>query len=314
MRPWFLEDILYSRGMELRHLRYFYAVVDTLNFSRAAERLRVAQPALSRQIRDLENELGVQLFNRNRVRVQLTDAGRTLAGHVAKILAQVDIAIESVSDTKKGVGGQLMICNDWRFPMTLIPETIDKFRDLHPRVEIEIVDLPRDEQLAALRAGHAHVCFLERNALPTQAIYESMPVVKSEIRIVVSARHPLARRSSARLVEFSDATFIKPTGAIGPLYTSFVLQRCRLARFAPIFVPHKCTSLGGLLAAVDANLGVAIIPDYIWQPKNSYSRAIASDCPPLEFHAVWMRAETSHFLHDYLEILRGSVAEVKISA
>src|SRR5271155_4430571 len=107
-------------GMELRHLRYFHAVVDTLNFSRAAEKLRVAQPALSRQIRDLENELGVRLFDRNRVHVQLTDAGRTLAAHVAKILAEVDIAVESVRAAQRGAGGRLMVCDDWRVPLTHI--------------------------------------------------------------------------------------------------------------------------------------------------------------------------------------------------
>jgi DNA-binding transcriptional LysR family regulator len=80
-------------AMELRHLRYFQAVAGTLNFTRAAEQLRVAQPALSRQIRNLEQELGTRLFERNRVRVQLTDAGRTLAAHVERILAQVDIAV-----------------------------------------------------------------------------------------------------------------------------------------------------------------------------------------------------------------------------
>ena len=79
--------------MELRHLRYFHAVATTLNFSRAAESLRVAQPALSRQVKALEAELGVQLFERNRVRVQITDAGRLFLTHVEKVLAQVDMAV-----------------------------------------------------------------------------------------------------------------------------------------------------------------------------------------------------------------------------
>lgn len=291
--------------MELRHLRYFRAVVDTLNFSRAAEKLRVAQPALSRQIRDLENELGVRLFDRNRVRVQLTDAGRTLAAHAAKIIAQVDIALQSVRDTRDKVGGRLMICNDWRLSFSLVPESIARFRALRPGVEIEIVDLPSDQHLAALRAGRAHICFLRRDAVPTQAIFESMRVLKSEIKLVLNSQHSLAgRRNSAKLAEFRDATFIQPADDYGTGYSKWVSQLCRLAGFTPIFVAHKSASVGGLYAAVGANLGVAVLPEYLCDSKYPQVRHVASDCEPLEMHAVWLRGETSQLLREYLEIIR----------
>jgi DNA-binding transcriptional LysR family regulator len=315
MHPWLLFGVLYDVHMELRHLRYFHAVVDALNFSRAAEKLRVAQPALSRQIRDLENELGVRLFNRNRVRVQLTDSGRTLATHAAKILAQVDIAVESVRATKDGVGGQLMICNDWRLSFKPVPESIAKFRALRPRTEIEIVDLPRDEHLAALRAGRAHVCFLPRDAVPTQSIFESMLVLKSEIQLLVNSQHPLAqRRSSAKLADFHDATFIRPAEDYGTGYDKWLSQLCRLAGFTPILVAHKSASVGGLYAAVGANLGVAILPEYLCDRKYPQVRHLASDCQPWEMHAVWLRDETSRLLREYLEILRDSAAQIGVPA
>ncbi len=299
--------------MELRHLRYFCAVVETLNFSRAAEKLRVAQPALSRQIRDLENELGVRLFDRNRVRVQLTDAGRTLAAHAAKILAQVDIALQSVRDTRDKVGGRLMICNDWRLSFKLVPESIAKFHALRTGVEIEVVDLPSDQHLAALRAGRAHICFLRRDAVPTQAIFESMVVLKSEIRLVVNNRQSLARRRSfAKLAEFRDATFIQPADDYGTGYAKWVSQLCRLAGFTPIFVAHKSASVGGLYAAVVANLGVAVLPEYLCDRQYPQVRHVASDCQPLEMHAVWLRDETSQLLREYLEIVRGCSAGVGV--
>lgn len=299
--------------MELRHLRYFCAVVETLNFSRAAEKLRVAQPALSRQIRDLENELGVRLFDRNRVRVQLTDTGRTLAAHAAKILAQVDIALQSVRDTRDKVGGRLMICNDWRLSFKLVPESIAKFHALRTGVEIEVVDLPSDQHLAALRAGRAHICFLRRDAVPTQAIFESMVVLKSEIRLVVNNRQSLARRCSfAKLAEFRDATFIQPADDYGTGYAKWVSQLCRLAGFAPIFVAHKSASVGGLYAAVVANLGVAVLPEYLCDRQYPQVRHVASDCQPLEMHAVWLRDVTSQLLREYLEIVRGCSAGVGV--
>ena len=154
--------------MELRHLRYFQAVAELLNFSRAAERLHVAQPSLSLQIRDLEAELGTQLFDRNRVHVQLTDAGRTFYAHTSKILAQISVAVASVHDTTTGVGGELILCNDWRLSTDLVPATIAEFRAQHPRVEVQLIDLPVHKQLAALRAHRAHLGFLPREEVVTR--------------------------------------------------------------------------------------------------------------------------------------------------
>ena len=128
--------------MELRHLRYFHAVATTLNFSRAAESLRVAQPALSRQVKALENELGVQLFERNRVRVQITDAGRLFLTHVEKVLAQVDMAVSAVREVREGTEGRLIVCTEWRLPISLLPTVLAEFRSQFPRVEIDLRELP----------------------------------------------------------------------------------------------------------------------------------------------------------------------------
>jgi DNA-binding transcriptional LysR family regulator len=291
-------------AMELRHLRYFHAVAGTLNFTRAAEQLRVAQPALSRQIRDLEQELGTRLFDRNRVRVQLTDAGRTLSAHVEKILAEVDMAVESVRATQRGTGGKLMICNDWRLALHLIPETIVEFRARHPGVEVALTDLPIQEQIAALRAGRAHVCFQHLESVPARADFDSMPVVRAGIRLVVSRHHRLARRPSARLADLRNETFIQPIGGNVEQYTTFAVQTCRLAGFAPIFLPQEISSLEAMFALIGAGFGVAIAPDFVCPPGHPLVHYLSSDCEPVEVHAVWLRSETSTLLRDYLEILR----------
>lgn len=298
--------------MELRHLRYFKAVAATLNFSRAAEQLHVAQPALSRQIHNLEDELGTRLFDRNRVRVQLTDAGRTLVAHTDKILAEVDIAVESVRAAQHGTGGRLMIGNDWRLSIHLIPETIAEFRTRHPGVEIALVDLPTREQIAALRAGHAHVCFLPRDSVPTHADFDSMLILKAEIRVVVGRRHRLARRPSVRLADFRNETFVRPTGVQMEAYTTFVVQACRLAGFTPIFVTHKCSSLEAFLTLAGAGLGVVLLPDILCPTDRPSVRYLQSDCQAIEIYAVWLRTETSRLLTDYIAILRSHVAATGI--
>src|SRR5580700_11995438 len=100
--------------MELRHLRYYLAVADALNFSRAAERLRVAQPALSRQIHDLEEQLGFKLFERSTAKVHLTEAGRFFQQQAAKLLMQLDIAVTSAQRIARGTTGEFRIGMGWR--------------------------------------------------------------------------------------------------------------------------------------------------------------------------------------------------------
>jgi DNA-binding transcriptional LysR family regulator len=294
--------------MELRHLRYFKAVAAALNFSRAAEQLHVAQPALSRQIRNLEEELGTRLFDRNRVHVQLTDAGRTLVAHADKILAEVDIAIASVRAAQHGTGGQLMICNDWRLSIQLIPETIAAFRARHSGVEIALVDLPTHKQIAALRSGHAHVCFLPRDSIPPHADFDSMLILKAEIRLVVGRQHRLARRPSVRLADFRNETFIRPIGGHMEAYTTFVVQACRVAGFTPIFVPHRCSSIEAFLTLAGGGLGVLLLPDILCPPDRPSVRYLQSDCQAVEVYAVWLRTDTSRLLNDYIAILRSHVA------
>jgi len=290
--------------MELRHLRYFQAVSRTLNFSRAAEQLHVAQPALSRQIRDLEAELGTRLFDRNRVRVQLTDAGRTLASHVPKLLAELDLAVESVRATQAGTAGKLMICNDWRVSIQLIPATVIEFRTRHPGVEVSLVDLPVHEQITALRAGRAHICFQGAEAISSRVDLASMPILRTEIKLLVSEQHRLANRRRVRLTDLRNETFIQPIGKDEASYAAFVAQNCRLAGFSPIFTPQKASSAEALVTLVGAGLGIALIPGFASIADRPFVRSISTDCEPIEIHAVWLRTEGSTLLREYLEIVK----------
>jgi DNA-binding transcriptional LysR family regulator len=292
------------RRMELRHLRYFRAVASTLNFSRAAEQLHVAQPALSRQIRNLEEELGARLFDRDRVHVQLTDAGRTLVAHADKILADVDIAVNSVQDTRRGTGGQLMICNDWRLSIQLIPATIAEFHARYPGIEVALIELHLHEQIAALRGGRAHVCFVPFAAIPTRGDFASMPILKAGLRVAVGRSHPLAHRQSVRLAEFRNDTFIRINGRLTQEYNTYVVQACRLAGFSPIFVTRKASTPETLLTIAGAGAGVALLPDFLCKPERPFLRFLPTDCQPVEIYAVWLHSETSRLLKDYLEILR----------
>jgi DNA-binding transcriptional LysR family regulator len=197
-----------------------------------------------------------------------------------------------------------MICNDWRLSIQLIPGTIAEFRDRHPGVDVALIDLHLHEQLAALRGGRAHVCFLPFAALPTRGDFASMQIMKARVRLIVSRDHPLARRRSVRLTELRNDTFIRVTGPQGQEYNTFAIQACRLAGFSPIFVSQKASSVETLITVVGAGLGVAILPDFLCQADRQFVRFLPSDCQPIEIFAVWLRNEKSRLLKDYLEILR----------
>ena len=124
--------------MELRHLRYFHAVVDTLNFSRAAEKLRVAQPALSRQIRDLENELGARLFDRNRVHVQLTDAGRTLFARLPAAFAEIKDAVDGLSVYSERPAGTVRLNLSHVAAEILVASKLPAFAAVYPDIHVEL--------------------------------------------------------------------------------------------------------------------------------------------------------------------------------
>lgn len=296
----------YSARVELRHLRYFQAVAELLNFSRAAERMHVAQPALSRQIRDLESEIGARLFDRNRVRVQLTDAGRTFYSHACKVLAQVDLAVASVRETTRGTGGDLLLCNDWRLAINLIPATIAEFRRRYPRVEVVLQDVLLHQQLAILRAHRAHLGFLPRDEVAGREDLDFLSVARLELLAVVGSSHRLAPRRSVRIAELRDEKWLRLSGERSDGYNAFILQTCRSAGFTPRF--HDAASTVEAMATVVASgYGVCLLPNNFSVQQRTMLRFLPTDCPAVELCAVWSRAESSLLLQQYLEILRRHV-------
>ena len=150
------------RRMELRHLHYFVAVAQELHFRRAAERLHLAQPSLSRQIRDLEEEVGAQLFERDRKQVALTEAGRVLLGEAPRLLAGIAAVVEATRPAGHETQRTLHIGKVGVLSASFLPDTLAAFRKRCPQVAVEILELGMDEQVAALLAGTIQVGFQAR--------------------------------------------------------------------------------------------------------------------------------------------------------
>lgn len=292
--------------MELRHLRYFRAVATLLNFSRAAEQLHVGQPTLSRQVKALEAEIGVQLLARNRAHVKLTDAGRLFLAQVEKLLVQIDLAVETARETPTGMEGTLVICTEWMLQIDLFPRVIAEFRQKFPRVEIELREEPIHKHVKLVRSGKAHLGFVPKTAIKPTDKLEYLTLATAETLVAISARHPLAKRSKIHVAELKDEIWLSDADqARDPAYHTFLTHICRRAGFVPQYGPTART-VEGFLGMVGAGLGVAILPSIVLRRAIPAGvRTISSDCDSVEAGAIWDPANDSVLLRNFVAILRG---------
>ena len=248
--------------MELRHLRYFVAVAELENVSRAAsQKLHVAQPSLSRQIRDLEKEVGVPLLDRTPRAVRLTDAGRAFLDQARAILKYVDEAVAKA----RAIGGKVETeLHAGVFPLVtarFMPRILRDFQKAMPNVHVQLHDWPEEKQLAAVRAGKLELAIIIpplTGGWRRQLRFEEL--MGLPVCLAVSRNHPFAQRKAVSLAEAALQPFI------GLLHEEFPQHRVYLAaifagvRTKPRFVEEH-DGWAGLFSAVDAGTGVAIASD-----------------------------------------------------
>ena len=246
--------------MELRHLRYFVVVAEELNFTRAAERLHIAQPPLSQQIRALEEQLGVALFERSKRRVALTDAGERYLLHVRRILAEVEQAADDARRAARGEVGERRVGCTSSLPFTsLLPGLISDYRRHYPQVHLTLREMFTAHQFAALREDRLDVGFVRFHGQENPPDLQLREIHRDPLRLVINARHPLASQPRASLEQLRDESFIiYPEGA-GTGLNVQVRQLCLAAGFEPRIVQEarEATTQIGLVAA---GLGVAVLP------------------------------------------------------
>ena len=293
--------------MELRHLRYFQAVAETLNFSRAAERLRIAQPPLSRQIRDLEAELGVALFSRTHGKVQLTPAGRHLQRELPDLLQRLANLVAATQRAARG-GEALNIGTDWRLPLDPLARAVSELRQRErTTAQINFVDLPLTEQLAALRDGRIDLAFLPEVFIGSRRGLELLHVASPAVMAALPENHPLARRRTIALNELRDEHWVLLSPRQAPGFRELVVQICRKAQFTPKFGPTAPT-MDGMLTLVAAGEGVCPTLASFARSGQKGIRLVETDCEPFTLHAVWLRNNPSELLQSYIAVLRHGLA------
>jgi DNA-binding transcriptional LysR family regulator len=250
--------------MELRHLRYFVAVAEELHFSRAAERLHIAQPPLSQQIRQLEDELGARLFDRTRRRVQLTDAGRLVLEEARRTLAQADRVVTTARNAAEGSAGFLRVGFSSSAPYTTLPAILRAFRARFPKVELNLFERSTEEQIELLANLAIDIAFVRR---PVENAPESL-VVKTILRehlvVALPRDHRLGRQRSVNVRALAKEPFILfPRHAAPGLYDQ-IDSICRRAGFRPA-VAQEAVQMQTIVSLVSAGLGIAIVPASIQQ-------------------------------------------------
>ena len=246
--------------MELRHLRYFVAVAEELNFTRAAARLHIGQPPLSMQIRALEDEIGVRLFERTQRRVTLTVAGERLLLHARTILSAVDDAVTDAQRAGRGEVGDLRIGFTSSLPFTdLLPDALQAYRRCYPAVRLQLREMFTPRQFEAIARGELDVGFvrLQADSAPRGIVLRE--IARNPLRLVVNAAHRLAGAASVSFRELRDEDFISFPADLGTDLPEVLRKLCLQAGFEPRIVQtaREATTQIGLVAA---GLGVAVLP------------------------------------------------------
>ncbi len=250
--------------MELRHLRYFSTVAIELHFGRAAEKLHIAQPPLSKQIQDLEAELGFELFNRTKRSISLTPAGQAFLIEVTQIFQQLDRAIDIGRKTSRGELGQISIGFVGSATYNILPVMLQQFRDRYPHVQIELHELTTDRQLIWLREGKIDIGLIRPpigdRDLNIQVIFQESLVV------ALPTNHHLAKLSEIDLSLLISEPFILFPRQLAPGLYDPIIAICQAAGFSPQVV-QECIQMQTIVSLVSANMGVSILPESIQEAQ-----------------------------------------------
>jgi DNA-binding transcriptional LysR family regulator len=244
--------------MNFRQLTQFLTVVETRSFRKAAERLHIAQPPLSTGIRRLEEDLGVQLFERGRRGVLLTEAGEAILAHAQKIAHHVEQLRGAASAQQAGLGGRLRIGFVGSATYTLLPRSLPLFRDRYPKVVLDLregttVQILRDIEAGALDLG------LIRYPIAQSTALDVVPVEWDCLVAALPLGHPLSSRRSLALSELANESFILYSAADAPSLRAQVTLACQAAGFSPR-VAQEAVQVQTLVSLVESGIGVALVP------------------------------------------------------
>ena len=291
--------------MELRQLKYFLVLAEELHFSRAAQRLAISQPPLSVAIRQLEDELGAQLFERTSKAVRLTAAGRHLRGKAQDILEQARRVQQDVRAIAEGMQGHIRLGFVGSAIYRGLPEALESFRALHPKVRIDMQELNSAEQIAALQHERLDLGLL--HATRTPAGMASHTLVSEPFLACLPAGHALASRRTLQVGQLAGERMVLFSRQVSPDYHQQIWQICQNAGFTPE-LHHEVRHWLSVLSMVSLRQGVSLVPACLKRagfPGLAFV-PIQGRHPQSQMQALWHPGHVQPLVESLLAHLRAS--------
>jgi DNA-binding transcriptional LysR family regulator len=298
--------------MELRHLRYFVAIGEEENYRRAAQRLHVAQTALSTQIQDLEAELGFKLFDRLPRGVKLSVAGRLFLEDARRILQQVSDAAARAARVARGQSGTLRVGftenASWR---GIVPESLRRFRERQPDAELQLMPATSLEQLEAIRSGRLDAGFVF-NMPKADAELDHFPVALQHVELAVPKGHALAKAKKLRLRDLVDAAFVWFPRRESPAFYDRLVHECFRGGLKSPRIVQEGLNEATILSLVSHGMGVGWVNGTArWRcPESVVIVSVVDLDMPLPLALVWRKDNTSPLLNRFVDDVR-SLPEVR---
>jgi DNA-binding transcriptional LysR family regulator len=289
--------------MELRHLRYFICVADELNFTRAARRLHVAQPALSRQVRQLEDELGVTLLVRDSRGVSLTEAGRAFRVEAGALIEQSEQAVRVARQTGTVVSGPLRLGYIWGLFHSLVPPLIEKFRNEAPSTSVHLFDLAPLEQARELLEGRLDAGFIGFAQEADGAGLSKRKIASCEFVAALPKTHRAARGRKVELASLANDFFLGISEDTYPGASRHVQEACGRAGFRPKIVQmvERGFTILGLVAG---GSGVALLPQSLKaMPHPGVVFRPLAESSPADLFLAWKPQPPTGALDRFLKVL-----------
>jgi DNA-binding transcriptional LysR family regulator len=287
--------------MDLRHLRYFMTVAEERHFGRAAQQLRIAQPPLSRQIQDLEAELGFPLFDRSRRRVELTAAGAVFLAHVRRVFEALDLAVHEAKRASVGETGRVVVGYPSSLAYSGITELLRAFRTRFPTVELTLREMPPQAQIKALKEGWLDVGFV-RGPLDDASLGHQC-VRREPLVVALPDDHPLAAKKRIAMKDLAREPFVAFPRPRGQAFFDQIIALCQGAGFSPRIV-QEAPQLD-IVSLVAAGFGVSILPESIRNIRRQglVFRPIVGS-PTTNLSLVWRIDDASPAVAGFLSFVR----------
>jgi DNA-binding transcriptional LysR family regulator len=289
--------------LEYRHIRYFLAVAEELHFRKAAEKLYISQPGLSRQIKQMEDDLGFKMFERHNRKVQLTAVGKYLQTELSKNLKNLDDIFNHAKLLNDGIDGNLKFGYVGSAMQEVIPKILPEFRKKHPNINFSLNEMDNRTQIDALLNREIDIGFVRLERVPRGL--EIQPIFEDTFSLVLPKSHPINASNFNGLYELKNESFILFDRSYSESYFEKVMQIFDYSGFTPL-ISHNTVNASSIYRLVENNFGVSIVPTSLKLGYDMQIKFIELNQIPQRttLRIVWNNSNPNPILMNFLNLIK----------